>query len=227
MERAADVAAAALRDEGVVVRALRMPSTRFAAVVSVLCELSRFFPIGAVASAIRLVESVLSTTAYVDSVARLEQPAPSLVDHALSHLPGSRFLILPTRVIRRARPASPAAQGLGAGPCFAAASRDAAGQQWRRELIGSTGCRDVVTVWDRTRSWWRARRWAEVTTVGEPIATLRDRLSAVPVAACPWCGRQRAGLVPCCFCGAESGSGSGSGSGPAQVQDLVHSGVAP
>jgi hypothetical protein len=206
MERAADVAAAALRDEAAVVRAVRSASTRFAALVSVLGELHRFLPIGVLAPAIGIVDAALSTTACVDSVARLESPTPSIADHALSHLPRRRFLVLPDRVLRSARPATSVAHAVGAGPCFAASSRDPTGQDWRRELITSAGGSDVVTVWDRTRPWWRCHRWAEITTVGEPIATLMDGLGRLlPVAECRWCGRQSTTAAPCCFCGAAAG----------------------
>jgi hypothetical protein len=215
VQRAADVAAAALRDEGVVVRTVRAPATRFAALATVLDEFGQWLPVGALVPAIPLVEAALSTVALVDSVAQLEHPAPSVVDHAASHLPGSRFLILPDRVVRGGRAQLTSTPATGPGRGFVAASRDPTAQEWRRELVDAAGCQRVVTVWDRLPSWWRARRWAELTTVTEATGRLLDRLAAaLPVAACRWCGRHGAVTAACCFCGAGTGPGP-AGSGPA------------
>lgn len=204
IQRAAELAAAVMRDEGVVVSAVPAPTTRFAALVTVLDEFTPWLPVGALAPALPFIDSALSTVALVDSVAQLEHPAPSIADHAASHLPGSRFLVLSDRVVRGGRPQSIFAAG--GTKCFAAASRDAVAQEWRRELIESVRSPQVMTVSDPAPSWWRARKWAEVSTITEPVGQLLDRIAAaLPVASCRWCGRQSAVTAPCCFCGAGAG----------------------
>jgi hypothetical protein len=219
VQRAADVAAAALRDEGVVVRTVRAPATRFAALATLMDEFGQWLSVGVLAPAIPLVEAALSTVAVVDSVAQLHHPVPTVVDHAMSHLPGSRFLVLPDRVVRGGRlpSRSPSAPDAGPGRGFVAASRDATAQAWRQELLDAAACKRVVAVWDRLPSWWRSHRWAELTTVTEPTGRLLDRLTAaLQVAACRWCGRQGAVTAPCCFCGA------GAGPGPPRADQARH-----
>jgi hypothetical protein len=141
--------------------------------------------------------------AITSSVARLADPAPSLVQHAASLLPWTSFTVDVDRgeVVSGGR-APRRAHGLS-GPAFAAVSDDA-GRSMLDTLEGWVG-RQLTIVPAPTRSGTGARRWAEVTVMAEePLTLVRRWAATVQLSDCLVCGRPVV-TARCLFCGHTDG----------------------
>jgi hypothetical protein len=144
--------------------------------------------------------------AITSSVTRLQDPQPSLVQHAASLLPWTSFTVDVDRgeVVTGGRPPR-RAHGLS-GPAFAAVSDDAA-RSMLDTLQGWIG-RPPIVVPAPARAAGEARRWVEVTVMpAEPLTLVQRWAQSVQLTTCLGCGRTAAS-PQCLFCGRAASSGS-------------------
>lgn len=184
----------------------RRPISRLAMAARLVTQAQAFWP-AEQSEAMATVDACLRTTALLHSVGRLEDPAPSLAQHALSAAPGIRFLAdLDAGTVRRVGggwPTGPASSSGTGGTATACASRSAP-TSWSEELVTRFAPErfDAVPPSDGPEGrFWGTARWAELTVLRRPeqdvLVELRETIAGVP---CPSCRRPAAGTA-CVFCG--------------------------
>ena len=169
-----------------------------------LLESSVLFAAAECGAALDLVDAALATTALVDSVGGLVTPVPSLTQHALGAVPGTRFLVdLEAQQVRRVGSRIPVPDGPSGGSavlCFGLPTAAA----WVEELLELVQPAQVEAEppFDGPDGrFWGTSRWAEVTVLRGAADELLDRVrQALPRLVCPSCGR-RAAAPSCLFCG--------------------------
>lgn len=174
------------------------------------------FPDGVVHALARLVAQRCPAYTLVDSVASFTEPAPSVLQHAWSLVPGRRFLVstLPPQV-------STAAGALPDPPNTACltvstSAADLTSQRWRELLEAQFSGAQSVPVTLAAPGPPGARRWAELTAVPVPLEDVAEQVGAeLTIVACPWCSAPTAG-DHCLHCGS-SGDGQPSSAGSAST----------
>lgn len=169
-----------------------------------LLQGSALFAPAECSAALDLVDAALATTALVDSVGGLVTPVPSLAQHALGAVPGTRFLVdLEAQQVRRIGSRMPTPDGPSGGSavlCFGLPTA----ATWVEELLERVQPAQVEAEppFDGPDGrFWGTARWVELTVLREPADDLLDRVRhALPPLACPSCGRRAAG-PSCLFCG--------------------------
>ncbi len=150
---------------------------------------------GQVVVALPVVESSLVVVSWLNSVAGLKRPSPSLLQHLQSAGPGSAFAagLQPEPFVRRiSRRGGDLPVNAVGEPMELLVSPNGGDLEWVADVLnpalGSLSLREVAP----TRAgigWWGARQLVE--TVAHPLdmAPLRERvLEAGPMRLCPWCG---------------------------------------
>lgn len=187
----------------------RRPASRLVLAACLVLGSEAFRPAEA-AAAMDALDTCLSTTALLDRVGGLEAPVPSIGQHALGVVPGTRFLVdLDGGTVRRVgarltgRPLSSDRSATTGGMALACAS-GAVPLSWPGqlvELLRPEQVEQLPPVDGPEGGFWGTARWAELTVLRRPahdvLVELRD---ALPFSLCPSCERPAAGPT-CVFCG--------------------------
>ncbi|NLT55767.1 MAG: hypothetical protein GXX79_14660 [Actinomycetales bacterium] len=189
------------------VRLVEVPLSR-SALAMTAAVMSYGIPAGAVRDVAAGVSELASTVVLLDTVSALDRPAPSVAQHAAGLLPGTRFVVDVTRgrvhKCGRSLPASVLPQGVAAA--VTACGEDRTSNQWREQLEAGVRSTNGIRLSTGTGSLWRARSWAEVTAVTEPLDAFARRLAQrLDLRYCHWCREVVSGF-PCLYCGVGSGS---------------------
>jgi hypothetical protein len=196
--REAAVAGAALGRDEIVIRSVPGPLSRFLLLARVL-ELMRA-PLGVIAGSVDLVVGAVRTSALLASVAHLEDPNPSLAQHARGLFPGGCFLVDGGTVaaVKHRLP-----RGMGRGVEAVLVTGEVAVADWPDRLwssVGPNSDRPEPVVLSGS-SCWGTRRWAEISVMQVPAVQLAAQLDQTPARSCIWCARPIAADQPCPFCG--------------------------
>lgn len=176
------------------------PLTTAVAVAAVLGSAGDDVPVASLVPLARATAAALECWRVVGSVAALGRPAPSLWQHALSWVPGTRFTVdlAGGSVTRGVAPPAPAAPGARPGAAWAAHT-GAAGRTWGEELLARAGVR-ALDVSACGRSARPGRPSAEASVLPVPLAQLLADPAVASVERCRGCDRPTpAGTCP--FCG--------------------------
>lgn len=199
--RDAAVAHAALGRDDIVVRVVTGPLSRFVLLARVLRAMRA--PVGVVAASVEPVLGAVRTSALLASVAHLEDPTPSLVQHARGLAPGGCFLVDGGTVtlVRHRLP-----RGMGRGAEAVLATGEGQVSDWPDRLWSALGppAEQPTPLVLPGRSCWGTARWAEISVVAAPTDEMAARLDRTPTRSCSWCARPVAVGHPCPFCGAAS-----------------------
>lgn len=198
----------------------RHPLTAAVAVAAVARRAPVDLPVAALPALVAVAADALASWRVVGSVAGATEPAPSLVQHALSWLPGTRFTVDLARDTTRTggpvspatgprTPSGPAASAAGADLPAWAASRGG-GAPWAHELLVAAGVRalDVsacgpLEAAPTGRTPRRASRRAELSVLTLPLRQLlldprlhdlhpcRGCERPAPAGTCRFCGHHR------------------------------------
>jgi hypothetical protein len=189
-------------DLALVVR--RSPLTRLS-LGAALVRGSGLFAPAELPAALDKVTASLRTTALLDGVGGLEQPVPSIGQHAQGWLPKTRFLVdVDAGTVRRAPARRKGVAATSTAGTAVVSASPAAPAGWFDELVAMVGPSHVdrLTATDGPEgSFWGTDRWAEATVLrrpaGDVLREVRDGLACAP---CPSCRRSAAG-PDCVFCG--------------------------
>ncbi|HEV2814307.1 MAG TPA: hypothetical protein VGW10_13715, partial [Solirubrobacteraceae bacterium] len=161
--------------------------------------------------------------AWAGSVSGLEQPAPSVAQHARSALPGAAFAV-------RVQP-DPCVVTLGRGTAAPFAPPDrpielliapgkGADVDWVIDVaVPALGDPPVSEVEQApgASAWWGTAKVVELVAYPADLAQLAQRAVPADLVACRWCAEPVAAGRSCPFCGERNGpaqAGSQAGVGP-------------
>lgn len=160
---------------------------------------------GALLAGLPVLEAQLLVLAWLGSVTKLQVPSPTLVQHALSLLPGTAFGVSswPQPSVRRlTRKDRTLPLPRVKGPIrIAAAARDGDGG-WVPDFVApALGGAPVVEVPATVLGpqWWGAKRLIEVVAYPMELKATVDRVNGAPTQLCSWC-RKETPLGECAFC---------------------------
>jgi hypothetical protein len=199
---------AALGTERLAAHASALPPLAGGVLASSAASLARGAPsAGALAGVLPRLERRLIATTWLSRLSGVREPAPTVVQHAASLLPGIAYAALswPEPSIRRIRrddppPELPTIAG-EVGVALSVADGDAT---WLRTAVVGRLRGAVVTEVEPTpltRQWWGAG--GVVESVLHPLDVLgaaADVSRGLVLHDCPWCARQIA-ADPCPYCG--------------------------
>lgn len=189
------------------------PLTTAVAVAAVLGSAGDDVPVASLVPLARATAAALECWRVVGSVAALGRPAPSLWQHALSWVPGTRFTVdLAGGSVTRGVSPRPTASRRPLGPAWAAHT-GAAGRTWGEELLARAGVRalDVSACGRPDRA---ARPLAEVSVLTAPLEQLLADPAVAAVEPCRGCHRPTP-TGTCPFCGHHRAAGTTSEEHPA------------
>lgn len=200
--REAAVARAALGRDEIVIRSVPGQLSRFVLLARVIEAMAA--PVGVTAGALDRVLGAVRTSALLASVAHLEDPTPTLAQHARGLVPGGCFLVDGGTVqpVKHRLP-----RGLGRGAEAVLATGEGPVADWPDRLwssLGPAGDQPDALILPG-RSCWGTTRWAEISVLPVTSADLAARLDLAPTRPCSWCERLVAADLPCPFCGALPG----------------------
>lgn len=169
------------------------------------------FPPGTLTALAAGVTAACPTVAVVDSVHQLEDPAPSVVQHAFSRIPGIRFGLDTRGLDDGGRGDKGGVVRMNWTPSVwdrkdsavvvTASADDPTSERWRRDLEQVNPARQFFRTGSVERPFRGARRWAEATAVPATFDELAQHLrTTVRVVPCSWCGNVVSAPV-CPFCG--------------------------
>ncbi|WP_426562816.1 hypothetical protein ACPPVT_18425 [Angustibacter sp. McL0619] len=188
----------------VAVLALSEPPSRIALLMRCLDFVSPYLPVADLHAVAPAVNGALRTLALVDGVSGLRRPAPSVVQHGLGLVPGSRFAVdLEAGTVGAPNTLDAVTKSLPANPVATSAVVVAA-DTWYPLLPGAPAEPTVMLRDVPPRTFWGARRWAELTVLTEPLETVVERALQQPARPCTGCARQ-VRQATCPFCGVVPG----------------------
>jgi hypothetical protein len=195
--RDAAVAKAALGRDEVVIHSVAGPLSRFLLVSQTLEAMQA--PLGVVAASVDRAMAGARTTALLASVTRLDDPIPTLSQHARSLLPGGCFLVDggTVQAVKHRLP-----RGMGRGAAAAVVTGEGDVGDWPDRLwaaLGPVGDQPEPLVLPGP-SCWGTTRWAEISVLNTTTADLAAQLDRAPTRTCSWCARLVARDQPCPFC---------------------------
>lgn len=196
-----------------VVHTTALPPLASTLLVRMLGELamSRHVVPSLLVSGVGRLEQLITSVAWLGSVARLQRPAPSLLQHARSWLPGSRFAAVlddEPRVLRLRRNEPLPLDRLDPP------------EAWRIVVTAGTGDQDAVERSlahhapgvevtripraDESVRWWGTERFVEVAYVPSDVRRwARQLLGDREPGVCRWCGELSL-VRPCSLCHEDS-----------------------
>lgn len=201
-------ARSALGDVGMALYASELPPLAgnvFVSLVAALAPLARSS--GALVSGLERIEAQLLVVAWLFRVSGLNDPAPSLWQHALSWLPWTAFGVSswpePSIRVLRAKDRDVSLPAVASGALrLAVANRDG-DLGWVREAVApalGTLTIDETAATSLGPGWWGTRRLVEVVAYPADIDMLASRLDRIETAPCRSCGREAAVAGSCGFC---------------------------
>lgn len=204
-----------LQTDRVAVHVTPLPPLATSVLAALTAALAPLAPsAGAVASALERVAAELYVLAWTGSVAGLQHPSVSLLQHARSLLPGSTFgvgLQPQTFVQPVSRESS-----VPLTPCdhpleLLVAPTESAELTWVLDVVapalGGVAARELPPTMHGS-DWWGSSRLVEVVGVPSNLQWLAEAAFAGTLTPCSWCGEPILG-VPCPFCGEAAGPRGG------------------
>lgn len=196
-----------LQTDRVAVHLTPLPPLAASVLAALAAALSPHAPsAGALAGALEIVAEELYVLAWTGSVAGLQHPSVSLLQHARSLLPGSTFGVglQPEAFVQPvAREASVPLE-----PCehpleLLVAPTESADLSWVLDVVapalGGVAVRELTGTMHGP-SWWGSSKLVEVVGVPTSLEWLIGVAFADRPVACSWCGEPILG-TPCPFCG--------------------------
>lgn len=160
---------------------------------------------GALLAGLPVLEAHLLVLAWLGSVAKLQVPTPTLLQHGLSLLPWTAFGVSswPQPSVRRltGKDRSLPLPRVKGPIRIAAAGRDG-DQSWVADVVApALGGAPVVEVPGTLLGpeWWGSKRLIEVVAYPMELKATVDRVNGAPTQLCSWCGEE-APMGPCSFC---------------------------
>lgn len=161
---------------------------------------------GVLAAALGRVEQELSAAAWLGSLTGLEYPAPSMLQHAASTVPGASFGVVShpspsiTRLTRRrrkiplVRPSHPFAVAIGGR---------SSNPEWVRDIVvPMLGSPPVIELSPSSLGprWWGTTKLTEFVAYPTDVPALAARvMRGLKLTECGWCG-ERIAVGRCPFC---------------------------
>lgn len=182
---------------------LDAPLTAVDLTARVVADLAPALPPDLVPEFARRVAAATLTAAVLNDVSRLHTPAPSLLQHARSYLPGACFVVTPDQRIVAGREAAAAEwKNLMAAVSPVRLAGDAsspAQADFLAALPGATATRAGRP--GRRDPYWGARNWLEVAWLTQPAPALAAQVDAEATTLCGNCARRS--VTPVCpYCSA-------------------------
>jgi hypothetical protein len=169
----------------------------------------RGLPAGSMISAIPFLSDQMVVIAWLDSVANLSDPAPSLKQHVRSWLPGQGFAViikpqpLVVAIKKSATPPQLPLQPLPQPSAIAVADGGGDADWLRSTAVGLLGTKDIISVRPSSLSEhrWGTARFVELVGYSVDLDALESLVAATfPCLPCVWCGEPGHGTT-CPWCG--------------------------
>lgn len=196
-----------------VIRTTSLPPLAAAVFAETVAEIANrgLLPVGALLSVLPRLERHVRAAAWLGSVARLREPAPTLGLHARSYVPGAGFAAVvgetsSVRPLKRNETTMPLPEPTIAGRSRVVLAHGAkVDVELARHSLGqSVPDAEVATVplSPISTGWWGTGKLVELAFAPTDLAAL---VAAVTVdlrsATCAWCGADVRAPAPCPYCG--------------------------
>lgn len=201
--RHAELARAAARGDHVVLVDEPPPVSRTWLMGEAVSRLAATHPASLLVAVLPELRSHVASRVVLGSVASLQEPAPSLSQHARSWLPSARFVTDMHEVHTREHPTR-----LAPGDPHAVVlhGEGRLSEAWARELVDESGLPVTAVPWEDS-SPWGCSHWAEISVWTRSLDdVVRDVLDSVESKACGWCDRTVVAGRTCPFCRSVVGS---------------------